>query len=517
MNKKISPLKQKFNYTLSLPGSKSLSNRALILAALCKEESIIEGLLDSDDTKACREGLKNIKESYLLNRKSPLHPSLNRRFYINNPYPAHVSTENVIARSVLYASEAPQCKTRRGNPEKYLLSISGLPRRFITPLTLCNTAPRNDVLRGNTFPELFMQQHLFKEGCRGDFSLNIPPLIHCQDAGTVARFLLPICAALAGEYHFDASPRLRERPLKPLIDILKQQGVKFQFLAEQDQMPFIIQSTGLPGGKIFIDIHHSSQFLSGLCMAAPLTQSGMILETGKVIKDKPYVTMTLQLMEKFGVYHRYQNDFTVEIPPAEYKATNITIEPDASTASYFFAAAALTQSTIHIKNLTRESCQGDLKFLDVLEKMGCQINSYSSGISVTGPINLKSIGSINMSNFSDTFMTLAVLAPFLPTATTIHGIHHTRYQESDRINAIIDGLHCVGIRTESTENSLTIFPGNPVGNAIYSHHDHRIAMAFSILGLKIPSMIINDAQCVNKTCPLFFEYLEQLKGENNVK
>lgn len=404
MNKKIIPLKQKFNHTLTLPGSKSMSNRALILAALCKEKSVIEGLLESDDTLACQEGLESVKGG------------------------SH--------------------------------------------------------------------------------------LIHCHDAGTVARFLLPICAALGGEYHFDASPRLRERPLKPLIDILKQQGVKFTFLAEQDHPPLIIQSTGFPGGKVFIDIHYSSQFLSGLCMAAPLTQKGMILQTSKPIEHKPYVIMTLQLMEKFGVSHRYHTDFTLEILPTEYKAANILIEPDASTASYFFAAAALTQSSIHIKNLMTESCQGDLKFLDVLKKIGCQINSDSSGISVTGPANLKSIGSINMNSFSDTFMTLAILAPFLPTQTTIHGIHHTRHQESDRINAMMDGLHRVGIRTESTEDSLTIFPGNPVGNAIHSHHDHRIAMAFSILGLKIPGIMINDAQCVNKTCPLFFEYLEQLNGGN---
>lgn len=402
----IKPLKKKFNFELSLPGSKSLTNRALIMAALCKEESFLEGLLECDDTQTCREGINNI------------------------------------------------------------------------------------------FP--LIGSHSEKK-------------IHCQDAGTVARFFPPICASLGGRYFFDASPRLRERPIKPLIDVLKQQGVQFEFLNQPNQMPFFLESKGLLGSKIFIDTHHSSQFLSGLCIAAPLTKHGMIIQTDKPIAHKPYALMTLELMQKFGVSHHYLDNFTLEILPAEYKATHLTIEPDASTASYFFAAAALTQNTIHIKNLTAESLQGDLKFLDTLAKIGCLIIKNSSGISVTGPKTLQSVGEVNMNDFSDTFMTLAIIAPFLPTPTTIYGIHHTRHQESDRISAIVDGLNRVGIRTENTEDSITIFPGHPQGNTIYSHQDHRIAMAFSILGLKIPGVVINSAECVSKTCPSFFQYLEQLK------
>ncbi len=397
----IFPLKNAFNHVLALPGSKSLTNRALMMAALCKEKSQLEWLLDSDDTHACRMALESI---FLT-------------------------------------------KTKK---------------------------------------------------------------IHCADAGTVARFLPPICAALGGEYYFDASARLRERPIKPLIDILKQQGIEFEFLVNEDQMPFVMRSSGLAGGKVFIDIHHSSQFLSGLCMAAPLAKHNMVIQTNKPIEHKPYVIMTLQLMQQFGISHDYHDEVTLEIIPSEYQATSLIIEPDASTASYFFAAAALTQSTIHIPRLTTQSSQGDLKFLDVLETTGCKIIKQSEGISVTGSSHLGPIGTIDMSRFSDTFMTLAILAPFLPTPTTIHGIHHTRHQESDRIAAMMDGLHRLGIRTESTQDSLTIFPGNPVGNTINSHNDHRIAMAFSILGLKVPGIIIDNASCVSKTCPLFFHYLQQL-------
>ncbi len=399
----ISPIQKPFNVHLSLPGSKSLTNRALMMAALCEEKSVLENLLTSDDADACREAIQ-------------------------------------------------QLTTKRQ--------------------------------------------------------------IHCHDAGTVARFLLPVCAALGGEYHFDASSRLRERPIQPLIQILQQQGVRFDFLESPRQMPFVVHSSGLPGGNIAIDISDSSQFLSGLCMAAPLTKQGMIIQTNASIAKKPYVLMTLKLMQQFGIAYQYHNELTLEIFPGQYQATHLTIEPDASTASYFFAAAALTQSTIHIKDLTSESCQGDLKFLDLLEKIGCRIHQTTSETSVTGPERLQSLGEINMSGFTDTFMTLAIIAPFLPTPTTIHGLRHTRLQESDRVAAVSDGLMRLGIQTASSEDSLTIFPAPPQSNTIiHSHHDHRIAMAFSILGLKIPGISIEHAKCVSKTCPLFFQYL----GELNVQ
>jgi 3-phosphoshikimate 1-carboxyvinyltransferase len=154
--------------------------------------------------------------------------------------------------------------------------------------------------------------------------------------------------------------------------------------------------------------------------------------------------------------------------------------------------------------------------LDVLEKIGCRVNKGNTSITVTGPEKLSAIHDINMNQFSDTFMTLSIIAPFLPAPTTIHGIAHTRHQESDRIAAVCEGLHRADIHTESTDDSLTIFPGTPKGTQIHSHHDHRIAMAFSILGLKAPGIMIEEYQCVSKTCPLFFEYLTTL-GEPHVQ
>lgn len=402
--KEIKILTKSFDQSLVLPGSKSLTNRALIMAALCQKESQLNGILECDDTMACKEALNTLETQ--------------------------------------------------------------LPIKSI----------------------------------------------HCHEAGTVARFLLPVCAALGGNYRFDAGNRLRERPIKPLIQLLKQQAIEFEFMHNADQMPFMMHSSGMVGGNVSIDISDSSQFLSGLCISAPLTQKGMIIHTTQPIASKPYVMMTLKLMEQFGISHYFHDDTCIEIPSSSYQAIDLSIEPDASTASYFFAAAALTNSRIEIKHLNADSFQGDLKFLDILEKIGCRVSKNEHSIVVSGPQSLGSINTVDMSAFSDTFMTLAIMAPFLETPTTITGIRHTQYQESHRITSMASGLNQLNIRTETTDDSLTIFPGVPKGNTVQSYHDHRVAMAFSILGLKVPGIHIDDPHCVSKTCPLFFEYLEKLRG-----
>lgn len=384
---------------LHLPGSKSISNRALIMAALCREPSVLHNLLISDDTEACQQALE------------ALHASKN---------------------------------------------------------------------------------------------------IDCRDAGTVARFLLPICAALGGEYYFDGSERMRERPLGPLLKILQQQRIHFEFLEVPEKMPFKMHSLGLHGGEIKVDVSDSSQFLSGLLMAGPLTKKGLKIESTRIIAEQPYVLMTLQLMKHFGIDHHYRNDFTIEVFPGVYQATQLTIEPDASTAAYFFAAAALTQRAITIMDLNDKSIQGDLRFLSILEKIGCTIKSTSNAIHVIGPASLKGLGEINMQGFTDTFMTLAVMAPFLPTPTIIRGLRHTRLQESDRVAAMAEGLSRVGIKTETTEDSLTIYPGIPHAAIIDSYRDHRIAMSFAIMGLKVSGIIIDGPECVSKTCPSFFQLLSKI-------
>lgn len=341
-------------------------------------------------------------------------------------------------------------------------------------------------------------------------SINTRSPINCQDAGTVARFLVPMCAAMGGEYHFDGSPRLRERPLQDLLHILEQQGAIFEWLGKPYSLPFILRSTGLRGGNIHVSVHDSSQFLSGLIMAAPLVKTGMTITSTEALKTLPYVQMTLQLMRAFGIKPEVLNDFTIRILPTKYQAATVNIEPDASTASYFFAAAALCKGSVRIMGLSTRSVQGDLAFLTCLERMGCRVIKHHDSIEVSGVDTLKSLGEVNMKGFSDTFMTLAIIAPFLSTPTTILGLKHTRLQESDRIAAMVDGLTRLGIKTQDTIDSLTIFPGTPIGCTIDSYNDHRIAMSFATMGLKVPSMSIDNAACVSKTCPSFFQLLKTL-------
>jgi 3-phosphoshikimate 1-carboxyvinyltransferase len=217
--------------------------------------------------------------------------------------------------------------------------------------------------------------------------------------------------------------------------------------------------------------------------------------------------MTLELMAKFGVQHEVLDDFSIQVLPQKYQPTKLAIEPDASTASYFFAAAALTKSSVIVEDLGMDSLQGDMRFLEVLERMGCKVTRSRTSSEVSGPQMFNALNEVDVTGFSDTFMTLSIMAPFLPTPTKIIGLRHTRLQESDRVAAMVDGLKRVGIRTEDTEDSLTIFPGTPVGAEIDSHRDHRIAMSFGVMGLVVPGMSIAGAECVSKTCPEFFDLL----------
>jgi 3-phosphoshikimate 1-carboxyvinyltransferase len=283
--------------------------------------------------------------------------------------------------------------------------------------------------------------------------------------------------------------------------------VAFEFLEVPGKMPFILKAKGLPGGDVSVDIQDSSQFLSGLLIAAPLSQQGMVLRSNQMIAKKPYVLMTLELMAKFGVQHEVLDDFSIQVLPQKYQPTKLAIEPDASTASYFFAAAALTKSSVIVEDLGMDSLQGDMRFLEVLERMGCKVTRSRTSSEVSGPQMFNALNEVDVTGFSDTFMTLSIMAPFLPTPTKIIGLRHTRLQESDRVAAMVDGLKRVGIRTEDTEDSLTIFPGTPVGAEIDSHRDHRIAMSFGVMGLVVPGMSIAGAECVSKTCPEFFDLL----------
>ncbi len=417
--KSLAPVSTVIHASTEVPGSKSITNRALLLAALARGDSILSGVLFSEDSMAFMGGLQALGVNLEVDQ------------------------------------QCHQVKVR---------------------------------------------------GCAGQFSIT-QAAIYCHDAGTATRFLMPACAAVPGNYRFTASPRMQERPIGPLLHALTAQGARFDYEQQSAHMPLNLHSQGLSGGDISVNISQSSQFLSGLLMAAPLARAQTIIHT-QLNKPKPYVKMTCQMMTHFGVQTACRdNQFLLR--PQIYQACDYMIEPDASTASYFFAAAAITNGNILVKGLPRQGLQGDTQFLGVLEQMGCRVIEEVEGIRVIGAQKLKALD-VDMSGFSDTFMTLAVVAVFADQAMTLSGLAHTRLQESDRIMAMANGLNHLGIKTAVTEHSITIYPGQPTGAEVHSYHDHRIAMSLALLGLKVPGVMIHSAEAVAKTCPDYFERMERL-------
>ena len=334
--------------------------------------------------------------------------------------------------------------------------------------------------------------------------------VWCGGAGTAARFLLAAVGAGAGTYNFDATDQMKRRPMHTLIEALASQGV--QFASDTGTFPLTMTTTGMAGGHIQMDASESSQFTSAMLIAAPLAHSPMEVQAD-VRVSRPYIEMTTTLMEQYGVQVTKPQEDIFVIPNAgSYKARDYAVEPDASTASYFAAAAAVMGGRVTIENLPLEaSLQGDTQFLRVLESMGCTLSQQDTSTKVMGPATgeLKGV-TVDMGDISDTMMTLACIAPYADSPTKITNIAHVRVKESDRVHSVVEGLDQMGIRVEETENSITIHPGTPVGATIDAFGDHRIAMAFSIMGLVTPGVVIDDYTCVAKTCPEFFTLLEDM-------
>ena len=407
---------------ITIPGSKSITNRALLLAALANGTSILSDILISDDTLALINALKTLGTAIELDEK------------------------------------------------KNVCTVKGT--------------------RG-VFPK--------KEAS-----------IWCADAGTVARFLFAACAASSGTYHFDGSEQLRARPIEKLIKIVSAQGAKI-IPETAKKMPFsLVGADFFKGGEITVDSSETGQFVSALLMAAPFSRSSLLINAKNIVSE-PYIKMTCAMMADFGVLVREVSNARFVVPaPQHYTAQNYIIEPDLSTASYFFAAAAVTGGQITIQPISlKKSKQGDAAFIRVLEKMGCKIIENRDGFTVKGSAELKGIN-VDMRDFSDTMMTLAAIAPFAKTPTTITNIQHARNKESNRISVMRKELEKLAIRAEEGEDWLKIYPGTPTAGVVDSHGDHRIAMAFSIIGLRVPGIEINDAECVNKTCPEFFTLWDRL-------
>jgi 3-phosphoshikimate 1-carboxyvinyltransferase len=316
-------------------------------------------------------------------------------------------------------------------------------------------------------------------------------------AGTVGRFIVPMLAAGSGRFTVDAHPQLRRRPLGPVLAALRAQGA----VIDGESLPLTVTATGLDGGAVDVDASISSQFLSGLLMAAPFARTPSSLRFGALV-SAPYLELTVDMMGAFGVEVQ-RGDGALSVTPGSYRATELEIEPDVSTASYFLASAALTQTTVTLPGLDLAATrQGDIELVSHLQRMGCVVGARAP-LSLTGPERLRGV-EVDMGNSSDVFMTLACVAPFADGPTTITGVGHARVKESDRVGATAENLRRLGITVDEGPDYLRVHPGRPQVARLPTFDDHRIAMAFSLIGTHVPVELEAPA-VVAKTCPTFFD------------
>ena len=405
-------------WSLRVPGSKSLTNRALIVAALAGGESLLKGALDSEDTRVMVE-------------------SLGRLGFAVDHDPA--------ARSIRVAG------------------------------------------RGGLIP-------------------NRSASLDLANSGTSLRFLTALTALGRGEYRLDGSARMRERPAADLIMALNRLGGDVVSENGDGCPPLIIRANGLEGGFADVGGATSSQYLSGLLMALPLAKRPTNLEVKGRLVSKPYVDMTLGVMDAFGVRVGNHGHRGYNIEHSWYRAGHYQIEPDASAASYFFAAAAITGGKVTVEGIGTRSLQGDVAFLDVLEFMGCQVERAAESTTVTGG-PLRAVD-VDMNAISDTVMTLAAVALFAEGVTRIRDVAHIRHKETDRLAALATELRKFGAGVDELPDGLLITPPDRVRAAeVATYNDHRMAMALSLVGLRVEGVNILDPGCVAKTYPTFWDDL----------
>ena len=414
---------------------------------------------------------------------------------IGHPLAARVrvpGSKSLAARALVVAALADGVTTIGGAPS------ADDVQHMIDALRLVGIAAHRDDVRGT----------LTVSGTGG----HIPGAggtVQAGNAGTVARFLTAMLTLGQGSWTLDGAPRLRERPIGDLVDALVQLGGRVE--ASDGSPPVRITGGGLEGGVTTIDTTRSSQFVSALLMVAPYARNPVTLDVTGTLASRPYVDMTVAVMHAFGVavdrdgYRR----FTVQ--PGIYRAPGTyEVEPDASAASYFFAAAAVCGGHVEVQGLTRRSLQGDVAFVDCLTAMGCEVTEVDDGIRIDGVSPLRGVD-VDMRDIPDTAQTLAAIAPFATTPTRIRGIATARAKETDRIAATCAELTRLGVRVEEHADGMTVHPCEQITPApVRTYGDHRMAMAFSLVGLRVPGVAIDGPQCVSKTFPDFFDVLETL-------
>ena len=367
------------------------------------------------------------------------------------------------------------------------------------------------------------------QGMKGQVPLKEASL-YVGSAGTAARFLTAYLGVSEGIYHMDASEQMRKRPMAPLLESLKELGCEIICEGEEGHFPFTLNGHGFCKDKITINVDESSQFLSALLIASSLSHKDFVTSM-EGTHGMAYIDMTVKMMEQFGVKttplyycggnadnHNCTGCINSSKPYAyqvksgqSYQALDYQIEPDVSAACYFYAMSPLLGIPVMVNHVHFDSLQGDVEFIRVLEKMGCNARDTKDGILVLPPENGTYHGvTVDMSSFSDQAITLAALAPFADSPTTITGIGHIRHQESNRIAAIVTELKKMGIHCEETESSITVYPGSPKASVVETYDDHRIAMGFSLIGLRSPGIVIDNPGCCRKTFEEYFDVLDDI-------
>ncbi|MBR4083844.1 MAG: 3-phosphoshikimate 1-carboxyvinyltransferase [Lachnospiraceae bacterium] len=424
---RLSCLKEHGPLTVTVPGSKSLTNRALLLATLARGTSILRGVLFSDDS---RHFLKCVQD-------------------------------------LGFETEV--------NEEERKVTVTGL---------------------GGALPKKEAWQYV-------------------GSAGTAARFLTAYLGISEGTFHMDASEQMRKRPMAPLLTSLQELGCEVVYEGAEGYFPFTLKGNGFRKQAITVDIEHSSQFLSALLIAACLSPKDFVIHV-KGSHGMSYIEITRRMMEQFGVKAFASFDgLNYTIPAGQkYGARDYQIEPDASAAAYFYGMSMILGVPVKVAHITFDSMQGDVAFLRILEKMGAVLTEEPDGILLTPPAAGKYHGvDVDMSSCSDQAITLAALAPFADAPTTIRGIGHIRYQECNRMNAIVTELNKMGICCEETETTITIHPGKPKPSLVDTYDDHRMAMGFSLIGLRADGIEIDNPGCCRKTFENYFECLDECVKE----
>lgn len=339
--------------------------------------------------------------------------------------------------------------------------------------------------------------------------------LYVGSAGTAARFLTALLGVSHGTFFLDASEQMRKRPMAPLLRSIESLGCDVACEEEIDCFPFTLRSHGFEKSDVTVNVDQSSQFLSALLISSCLSPKDFTTQAVGS-HGMAYVDMTRKMMEQFGVkadvleetstLRRFLTRAGQKYVPLDYQ-----IEPDASGAAYFYALCPLLGVPVQVANVHMESLQGDVEFLRILERLGCTLCDLPDGVLLTPPKAGTYPGiTVDMHACSDQAITMAALAPFAQGPTTITGIGHIRFQESDRIAAIQTELTKMGIRCEATDDSVSIWPGTPKPSLVNTYDDHRMAMGFTLIGLRAEGIVIDNPACCKKTFENYYEVLEKV-------